>query len=227
MKNEHDIRDVLSEHLRMVPAPSGLWEGVSTRIHQPDVHSRSSRAFRPVWALAGAIAVVLLTIPVFWLQRIGTRVPSAAARALDLQAYLTPVQNANASASFPAIYRAPAQFESDPLSTKSPKLPGYTIAAQRVARVGGETVKQVVMLAADSAVALFIASPRVRLDAGNNRWVEETLDGVACKRLNCPRLRMVQFPCSKETCVLLCKACSEQAMRTLMSQVTAQSLEFR
>jgi hypothetical protein len=84
-----------------------------------------------------------------------------------------------------------------------------------VKSVHGEPVRHVNM----NDVNLFIASPKVNLRVGNERWIDQEVDGVKCKRLDCPRVRGVQFPCSHQICVAACKRCSEATLMALMASL--------
>jgi hypothetical protein len=201
------MRILLVQELRRVSAPPGLWSRVEQGLDAP----AASRSWdvRPVWVLAAAFTMLVCVAPLVHEKR-----------ELDLGSYLAPVQDASLTASASAaIAQAPPQFENSNGEVAANTVAGYQVTTQRVASVGGETVRQVILTAAGSAVALFISSPKVRLDAGANRWVDASVDGVACKRLNCTRVRTAQFPCFQQTCVLICKACSDRALSTLISGV--------
>ncbi len=198
-----DLRDLLAAELRVVPAPVGLWSGVVGRIEGRAINQPVPMS----WAFAAALVFLLIFSVPFLHGR----------RELDLGPYIAPVQAASLDTSASAIAGAPAHFQT--VSVTGREVAGYQIAARREARVGGERVEQLVLTAAGNAVALFISSPKVRLEAGANRWVDGNVEGVACKRLNCPRVRTAQFPCFQQTCVLICKACSDRALSALMSGV--------
>ncbi len=200
-----ELNDLLTRELRCVAAPAGLWSRVEARLDSPD---RYPRRIRETWALAASVLVVA-----------GLTLYLSSRRAIDLGAYLAPVQEATQLTSAAAIAQAPPHFE--PVrGPHAASVAGYPVAAERVRQVGGETVRQVILTAADQAVALFISSPKVRLDAGANRWVDGKIDGVSYKRLNCPRVRTARFACLQQTCVLICKACSDQALAALMTGVS-------
>jgi hypothetical protein len=82
-----------------------------------------------------------------------------------------------------------------------------------VKTVHGESVRHVVM----NDVNLFIASPKVNLRVGDERWIDGKVGGIECKRLNCPRVRGVQFSCSNQICVAACRRCSEATLMALMT----------
>ena len=205
MRNEGDLREVLASELRVVAEPAGLWGGVQARL---DGRTVSGDMLRSVWVFAMASLLVIAGLS-FSLMH--------GRRELDLGSYLAPVQEASLDTSASAISGAPPHFET--VGGAGGQLAGYQVTARRETRVGGETVRQVILTAAGNAVALFISSPKVRLDAGPNRWVDADVDGVACKRLNCARVRTAQFSCLQQTCVLICKACSDRALSALMSEV--------
>jgi hypothetical protein len=207
---EKEIGELITRELRPVSAPPGLWRQVEDAL---DVPAARPWGFQPVLALAAALSLLICVTPLL-----------RGKRELDLGSYLAPVQAASLVTSASAIAQAPPHFQNvSATGAASPaagyQVAGYRVSAERVASVGGETVRQVVLTAAGSAVALFISSPKVRLDAGPNRWVDTNVEGVACKRLNCPRVRTAQFSCFEQTCVLICKACSDRAMSALMSGV--------
>lgn len=222
MKNELEVRELLARELRPLAAPEGLWERIQPALDRAPRKPSSTRWFEPALIAVFGVLLILLLLPVRWLPH-----ANPLRRTLDLQSYLAPVQSASEAASAPAISRSLANFRNVQDAEGIVSLAGYDLTAERVARIDGEPVKQVIFTGTENAVALFIASPKVKLDAGVNRWVESSVDGVACKRLNCPRVRTVQFPCSKQTCVLVCKTCSEQSMVALMTQVAARTPEFR
>ncbi len=225
MRTDGEWRALLASELQPAEAPSGLWDQVHARLEEPLAPVRTGIwRVHPLLAFSFAAIVLLLLAPARWIRPANW---SNHTGALDLEAYLAPVQNASAATSAPAIYRAPPHFESVPRDELPVSLAGYRVAAQRRSTINGEPVKQIILAVADSVVALFIASPKVRLNTGENQWIDENLEGISCKRLNCKRTRAFQFPCSKETCVLVCKACSETAMRALISQVVLQSPDFR
>ena len=198
-----ELRDLLTAGLRVVPAPAGLWGGVAARL---DGHS-SSRPVPMGWAFASAAVLLLILSFPFLYGRLE----------LDLGSYLAPVQAASLDTSASAIAVAPAHFQT--VRGAGGEMAGYRVTTRRETRVGGERVEQVILTAAGNAVALFISSPKVRLEAGANRWVDGSVEGVACKRLNCSRVRTAQFPCFQQTCVLICKACSDRALASLMSDI--------
>ncbi len=213
--------EILRRELRTVPAPPEMWwrvEAALTEVNQ----TRVLRAwFKMSWVYAsGAIAILLVSG--VWLQH-----TVANSRALDLDAYMEPVINPSDAANFVAIDQTPSHFQPVTGSNGPVSVGGYTVAARRVLEVKGEPVQQLILTAAGSAVALFIASPRVRFHAGRNQWVEDSSEGAGYKRLSSVGLRTVLFPCSKEMCVLVCKTCSTQAFRALMGQVAASPVEFR
>lgn len=228
MREQDEIVRMLETHLRLETAPEGLWAGVRARLDESVELQRPRRRFESAWvpAMAAALAVLVAAVS-FWSVGFRGAHRGRANSALDLQSYLAPVRNGSAGSSEPALLEAPPRFVSDTAARRTPDLAGYTVAARRVARVNGGTVNQVVMRTAGSAMALFIAPPRTRVEAGSEPWVEEKLGGMTCKRFDCPRVRMVQFRCLEETCVLLCKTCSEQAMRALMGQLTTPPLAFQ
>jgi hypothetical protein len=201
-----ELGDLLVQELRHAHAPAGLWSRVEAGLDG----RVTDRRIRISWVFASvALLVVICTLPFLHGNR-----------ELDLGSYLRPVQDASLMSSDEAIEQAPPHFKNVNGAGAASSVAGYQVSAQRVASVGGETVRQVILTAAGSAVALFISSPKVRLDAGANRWVDANVDGVACKRLNCPRVRTAQFACLEQTCVLICKACSDRALSALMSGVT-------
>ena len=217
-----EVRELLARELGPVAAPAGLWERVQPALGRAPRKPARTRWFEPTLIAAFAALAILLLLPARWLSQ-----ANPLGRTLDLQSYLTPVQSATDTASAPAISRSLANFKNVQDADGIVSLAGYDLTAERVARFDGEPVKQVIFTGSGDSVALFIASPKVKLDAGGNRWVESRVDGVACKRLNSPRVRTVQFPCSKQTCVLVCKTCSERSMVALMTQVAARTPEFR
>ncbi len=198
MKDDRNVREWLARELRPVPAPEGLWERIEPALGRTARHTVRTRRFQLTWAVA-SVACILLA-PALWLT---------------------------VDRSVPPISRTPANFQTVPDNDGLVSLAGYDATAERVGRFDGEPVKQVIFTGSDDTVALFVASPKVKLDAGVNRWAESNFEGVACKRPNCPRVRTMQFPCSKQNCVLVCKTCSEQSLRTLMAQVSARTPEFR
>jgi hypothetical protein len=215
VSRESEVSELLSRELQPAKAPDFLWTRVQARLGQPLPKVRVR--VNPAWAI-GAVAVVTIA---FGLR---SQHPSGA---LNLLPYIETVQDAPVSMASTAIYRPPANFENISQSGQPASLAGYTVSAQRVTAIHGEPVKQLILTSGSSSVALFIASARLRLDAGANTWVAENRAGVACKRLNCPRIRTIQFPCSKETCVVICKACSEQAMQLILTELAGHASEFR
>lgn len=209
-----DWNELLSEELKRVPAPAGLWNRVQARLDQP-ARKSSFWTVWPAWAAyVSTAALVLIAVLLLWDGRLLRR-----DRGIDLRSYLAPVQSASEDESGTAIAKAPAQFRTAVHSEGPSSVAGYQVTARREARIGGAEVKQVVLTAPHESVALFIAPPRVPLDTGRNYWVDSTLAGVSCKRLSNPHLRTVLFPCLQQSCVIVCKACSEAAILAVMRGV--------
>ena len=208
MNRELELSDLLTRELQPVPAPAGLWIRVEAGLDRPPVRKRS-----PQWAYAFAAVLLLAIGSLVWSKH------ASHADSVDLQSYLAPVQNASVAASGPAISLAPPHFRNAADQAGPASVAGYQVTARREAEVDGRPVKQMVLTAANESVALFIAPPRVPLQTGRNYWTDSHVAGIACKRLNCPRTRTVLFPCLKQTCVLVCKACSESAILALIRGV--------
>lgn len=222
--DETKLRALLARELEPVSAPEQLWLRVEAALNSAGAEStRAARLPRmnAIWVLASAATVFTLAFSYYELRSPRQELT------LDLESYIAPVQLANASASGPAIYQAPPHFASVDSGRVHPLFAGYKVAAERMTQIHGEPVKQIVLAVGDSAVALFIVSSKLRLNTGDNAWVEDKMAGMACKRLNCPRVRTFQFPCSAETCVIVCKACSQDSMMALMTQVAERSPELR
>jgi hypothetical protein len=210
---------VLESELRIVPAPEHLWLRVEAALNNPHPERERTPGMMAMWVLASAAAILVVAYPT-WSRH---RQDGGQDRALDLGAYLEPVQTADAAGSDPAIYRVPPHFANVSNVDERPQVAGYKVLAERVSQIHGEPVKQIILAVGDSAVALFVASSKVKMDTGANEWVEDNMAGMACKRLNCPRVRTFQFPCSAATCVIICKACSQTSMQALITQVSAWS----
>jgi hypothetical protein len=138
-----------------------------------------------------------------------------------LSPYLAPVQSSSAASSTRAIYNAPPQFDGYDGDQFSIAPAGYEFALERSASINGEPLRQLIFKGRDHAVALFVGSSKVRFDAPSENWVEEKFGNLQCRRINCPRVRTVQFPCARHTCLLVCKACSEEAMLSLVTEVAS------
>jgi hypothetical protein len=198
MMERNELEHILLGELKRVEAPAGLWGRVESAVNRP-VRPASRRLS---WVLAGMVSVAAALA--LFLQSPLNR-PSE--MAMDIQPFLNPMK------SLPAVLQ-PAD---------SPEFAaGYRVASNCVTAVHGEAVRQVVLTSPKNDVSLFIASPKVRLRVGDERWMDQNVGGVAVKRINCPRVRSVQFPCSKQVCVIACKRCSEDAILALMTRVAAQ-----
>jgi hypothetical protein len=226
-EDEDKLRALLARELKPVSAPEQLWLRVEAALNNPRPELIHAPRVRLVLALAAGIAVFTLAVSYYYGSSYSGQARRQPELALDLQPYLAPVQLASISASAPAISQPPAHFASVDSARAHALIAGYKVAAERVTWIHGEPVKQVILTMGENAVALFIASSKVRLDMGADPWVEDHMAGMACKRLNCPRVRSFEFPCSAETCLIICKACSQDSMTALMTEVVERSPELR
>ena len=223
MSGPVNVERILAEHLQPATAPPDLWFRVQAKLAHAGGRAPSRIRWRQSWALAAFILLAVVLIP-FAVRR--SFAPSNADITFDLGPYLAPVQSAAMSASTPAIYQAPPHFQRNNVRTSLSAPAGYAVAIERIAQVNGQSVRQIIFTGQDNtgqdnAIALFVGSPRIRFDAGNENWVTERFANLQCKRVNCPRMRTVQFPCAAETCVLVCKACSSSVMLSLVSQIAS------
>ena len=220
MSAKWNIEALLERELRRTEPPPDLWARIEAKLDKPEKSTWKLSFSRPAWAFAafGVGVAVFAAVAYLWPT---DRAP-VADLSFDLGPYLTPVQSASdAATSRPAIYNAPPEFIPYGSEAVSVAPAGYRIEVERSASLKGQAVHQYVFANEDRTVSLFVGSPHVRFDAKNENWVDATLGKIRCKKIDCPRMRTVQFACGIGTCVLVCKACTEGVMQSLVAQISA------
>jgi len=212
LNNPDFLAALLSRELRQVDPPDFLWDRVRAAIICP-APKRQLSLVHVAWGLAAATILTCTLIPTSLSHRHREAV-------LDLGPYLAPVQSSAAADSSPAIYHSPPNFASTELTIAPARLDGYSVAAQRVLTMDNARVEQFVYDGGGAPVSLFVVPQGLKIAYGSEQAYEESIFGVPCRRLNCRKQRTLEFPCAAATCVLVCKACSEALLASLIQQIT-------
>ncbi len=100
-----------------------------------------------------------------------------------------------------------------PAAASIENAPVYEISQARTTVIGGEPVRHLVFTPEDRTedISLFISASKVTLPF--DRRPEP--------------MRMVQFPCSKQMCTIVCRKCSAKAVEVLSTQLAVQTPNYQ
>jgi len=234
----------LASHLEKVPAPESLWQRIEAQLSGTD--NREQDSVLPLWqdwrawGVAAAVFVLAVWLGVRWtspqpvrapVTRGGTNPPSVIQPAVyDLGEYIRPVQAAKIDTSYQPIWNAPPRFVERKRDQKFPSewlnkvlagpppLPDYQLSAVRSGSSDGAPITQLVYTKdGEEAFSVFVAPRHVQFKYGKEHAYEAEVDGVWCRRVDCPLQRTFEFGEGGFKCVLVSKSMDDRTAAKVMS----------